>query len=420
MKKTLVALAALAATAGASAQVTISGYFGASYDNFSISNANATRTGNTSETRISDQSSRIIFGVSEDLGGGLKAIGQYDMRFNLDAAYRNQAETTTTGSNANAAPATSVAGANGLINPTVNFAAGGNSHVGLSSTSLGTIRLGRQDIYYVDTPSLLPGGLYLAANMAPVYHSLATANVSRTPNLAWWTSNRINGFEGTVAYSTNPLRASGTNEGENDMGTSNAQRKGSGYMLRLNYTNGPLDVTLNTMDFKSDYIGGTAYAANAGAGGAIENANADQKGTNLVVKYAVTNQFKIGLGTNRGETIGQYGSTLGVKTTANAVAFSASYDMGAWNLAMHQANRGNTTKSTTGEDANTGLSITSLAATYNFSKRTAAGLMLTTLKADSGTKSALFYQSNNAYGGQMVGFNGESHNITSVALRHNF
>jgi len=37
MKKTLVALAALAAT-GAYAQVTISGYFGGSYDNVTITN----------------------------------------------------------------------------------------------------------------------------------------------------------------------------------------------------------------------------------------------------------------------------------------------------------------------------------------------------------------------------------------------
>ena len=354
--------------------------------------------------------------MSEDLGGGLKAIGQYDMRFNLDAAARSQAEATT----ANTAAAPGVGGANGLTNPTTNFSAGGNSHVGLSSTSFGTVRLGRQDMYYVDTPSLLPGGLYLAANMVPVYHSLANANASRTPNVGWWTSNRINGFEGTVAYSTNPLRTSNTNEVENDLGTANAQRKGSGYMLRLNYTNGPIDATLNTMDFKSDYINGTAYTSNAGAGGAAVNGNSDQKGTNLVVKYAVNNQLKVAVGTNQGQTSAfSAAGAPGAVTKANAVAFSASYDMGAWNFAMHQASRGNSTVDGA-ESANTGLSITSLAATYNFSKRTAAGLMVTTLKADSGTKSALFYQSNNAYGGQMVGFNGETNNITSLALRHNF
>jgi predicted porin len=398
MKKTLVALATLAVAAGASAQVTISGYFGASYDIASIGNANAARTGNTAETRVSDQSSRIIFGVKEDLGGGMAAIGQYDMRFNLDAASRQQVED--------------------LSSPTPNFTAGGNSHVGLTG-DFGAIRLGRQDIYYVDTPSLLPGGLYLAANMTPVYHSLANANASRTPNLAWWTSPRINGFEGTVAYSTNPLRTSGTVEVENDLGTTNAQRKGSGYMLRLNYTNGPIDATLNTMDLKSDYIGGTA-STGTGAGGAILNRNADQKGTNVVVKYAVNNQLKIAVGANNGQTSAfSAAGAPGSVTKANATSFSASYDMGAWNFAMHQANRGNQTVDGV-EAASTGKSITSLAATYNFSKRTAAGLMYTTLKSDANTSTGLFYQSNNAYGGQLTNMNGETQNITSLALRHNF
>ena len=96
MKKSLIALAALAATASfAQSSVTISGYLGASFAAASVSGATTARTGNTSETRVSDQSSRIIFGLVEDLGGGLKAVGQYDMRFNLGAAARNQSETTT-------------------------------------------------------------------------------------------------------------------------------------------------------------------------------------------------------------------------------------------------------------------------------------------------------------------------------------
>jgi len=395
MKKSLIALAALAATASfAQSSVTISGYLGASFDAASVSGATTARTGNTSETRVSDQSSRIIFGLVEDLGGGLKAVGQYDMRFNLDAAARNQSETTT--------------------NPTVNFAAGGNSHVGLSSADLGTVRLGRQDIYYVDTPNLLPSGLYLAANVSPVYHSLATANWSRTPNLAWWTSPRVGGFEATVAYSTNPLRTSGTNEVESDMGTTAAKRKGSGSMLRLNYANGPLSATLSTMDFKSDYIGGTNTGA--GALGASENVNANQKGTNLVATYAITSTFKVAAGWNTGE---QTTVATGSKTKADAYGVSASYDMGAWNFAGNFAKRGNQ-KVNGVEQANTGKNITSLAATYNLSKRTAVGLMYTVLKSDSATATGLFYQSNNAYGGQLTPANGEDQKITSIALRHSF
>jgi len=290
MKKTLVALAALAAT-GAYAQVTISGYFGGSYDNVTITNT--TRTGNTSENRISDHSSRVVFNATEDLGGGLSAIGQFDLRFKLDATSRIQAETATSftpsSTTANVAATT---GAAPLTNPTVDPVSSGANWVGLASKTMGTVRMGRGDFYYIDTPSFMPAGMHTSANMSPVYHKNANANTSRTPNAAWWVSPRINGFEGTVMYSTQPLRVSGTNEVESDLGTGTANRKGSGTMLRLNYTNGPVDATFATLNLKSDYIGvGTSLGA--GAAGAAQNANADQSGNNIVVKYDVGGGLKL-------------------------------------------------------------------------------------------------------------------------------
>ena len=397
--------------------MTITGYLGASYDQFSVSNAHASRTGATSEDRVSDQSSRIIFGVKEDLGGGLAAIGQYDMRFNLDAAARAQDETTT--------------------NITANFAAGGNSHIGLQSASWGAVRAGRQDIYYVDTPSLLPGGLYLAANQQPVFHSLATANASRTPNLLWWVSPRMSGFEVTAAYSTQGLVASKQVEVESDMGGATT-RRGSSTMLRLNYTNGPIDATVSTYNGVSDTNGQTAITGlTAGAAGATAKSNNDQKGTTLVVKYQVTPALKVAAGLSDEQQIAVAAAAavvaaannassavapavaIGDTIKARATAWSASYDLGAWNFAIAQSNRGNT-KYNGVEQAATGLSLTSVAATYNFSKRTAAGLMFSTMKNDANQASGLFYQSSSAYGGQFANARGENQNITSVAVRHNF
>ena len=76
MNKKLLAVAvagALAAPGLAMAQssVTISGILKGSFDNFGISNAATSRTGNLSEMRVSDHSSRIIFNVTVDLGGGM-------------------------------------------------------------------------------------------------------------------------------------------------------------------------------------------------------------------------------------------------------------------------------------------------------------------------------------------------------------
>jgi predicted porin len=418
MKKTLVALAALAAT-GAYAQVTISGYFGGSFDNVTISNVHASRTGNTSETRISDHSSRVVFNAAEELGGGLTAVGQFDLRFKLDATSRIQAESITTyaGSSTSANVATTAAansGTAGLTNPTADPVSAGNSHVGLVSKTMGSVRMGRQDIYYIDTPSFMPAGMHTGANMSPVYHSKATANTSRTPNLFWYVSPRVNGFEGTVAYSTQPLRTSGTNEVESDLGTNTANRKGDGTMLRLNYTNGPLDATIATMTMKSDYTGnGTALGA--GSGGAAINAQPDQTGNNIVVKYDVGGGLKVAVGTSYGKTT----TFAGVYTEARATGLGVSYDMGNINYALSIARKGNDV-TVSGDTANTGTSLTALAATYNFSKRTAISALYANLKADAATTVTPFYQVNNVFGGQNTMFNGETTTILSLGLVHRF
>jgi len=413
MKKTLVALAALAAT-GAYAQVTISGYFGGSYDNVTITNT--TRTGNTSENRISDHSSRVVFNATEDLGGGLSAIGQFDLRFKLDATSRIQAETATSftpsSTTANVAATT---GAAPLTNPTVDPVSSGANWVGLASKTMGTVRMGRGDFYYIDTPSFMPAGMHTSANMSPVYHKNANANTSRTPNAAWWVSPRINGFEGTVMYSTQPLRVSGTNEVESDLGTGTANRKGSGTMLRLNYTNGPVDATFATLNLKSDYIGvGTSLGA--GAAGAAQNANADQSGNNIVVKYDVGGGLKLAAGMSNGKQTTVSDNSY---TEARATGFGVSYDMGKINYALSIARKGNDTTQA-GEQGNTGTSLTALAVTYNFSRRTAVSALYNNVKADASTKVTPFYQVNNVFGGQNAMQNGEGTTTLSLGLVHRF
>ncbi len=68
MKKTLVALAVLAASGASFAQVTITGQYGAGYKSSTVGGADSSGLG------ISD--SNIVFGMSEDLGGGMKASAQ--------------------------------------------------------------------------------------------------------------------------------------------------------------------------------------------------------------------------------------------------------------------------------------------------------------------------------------------------------
>jgi len=305
MKKTLVAVAALAAT-GAFAQVTITGFFNGSYDNFSITNPNASRTGNTSENRVTDNSSRIIFGVTEKLTNDLSAIGQFDLRFSVDQMSRVNAtcatpavaaQTAITNANLNgptvpagvsiAAQTASAAGGCAVNNPV----SAGNSHLGLSSASLGTLRLGRQDIHYTENGNFNPVGLGLLHQAATVATTAAAGAAvgrsSRTANLLWWTSPTYNGFTGTVGYSTNGYSASGQQDTENDMAS--GQRKGGSQYFRLGYASGPLNLAYSNLNEKSDWIGtasdSTVAGSAAAAAQAAQSAQADRNGSIYSAKY---------------------------------------------------------------------------------------------------------------------------------------
>ena len=128
----LAALSVISGTAIAQSSVTISGFMHGSYDTFSVKNAGAARTGNKSENRVTDNSSRIVFNVVEDMGGGLSAVGQFDLRVGLDAQQRFAADDKPGAAS---------------VNPASYAGTTGNNHVGLSSKSMGAIRLGRQDIH---------------------------------------------------------------------------------------------------------------------------------------------------------------------------------------------------------------------------------------------------------------------------------
>ncbi len=91
---TLVLTGALAVPGAALAQVTISGSFRVGVSQQSVSNLTAGSPrfnaggvlGNTSETRVSDNETKIILGAKEDLGAGLTAVGRYEFRPLLDGS----------------------------------------------------------------------------------------------------------------------------------------------------------------------------------------------------------------------------------------------------------------------------------------------------------------------------------------------
>lgn len=410
MKKTLVALAALAAT-GAYAQVTITGFFNGSVDMFSVGSQAATRTGNLSETRFTDNSSRIIFGVREDLGGGLTAIGQYDMRIALDAGQRVGPVPTDAG----------------LQSPTGNFAAAsGNNHIGLSSRAWGTLRMGRQDIQYTEGAHYNPAGTATIQSHIPLLHSNGAsgsiANWSRTPNLLWWESNSMNGVTATLGYSTNGLRTSGGYmEQENEM-ASNIRSGGTTYVkLNGKFLKNALDVTFSAVDSKPDWQGANVtYNGNLTGASTTYGAGSqdlpDQKGQYIGAKYNLGGGFGVGFAnTNNSST-----TFAGTKREVTANQYALGYNTGAHTLALTYTKKGNN-KSNGSETANSGATATSLVWGYDLSKRTQITAGRTVLSNQSAAANTMFYNDANAIGTYGSGaIAGEKHTATSFGMRHSF
>ena len=189
------------------------------------------------------------------------------------------------------------------------------------------------------------------------------------------------------------------------------------------------------VDLNSGYAGGTAYSVSTGANGADANANKDQFGQTLVAKYNFNNGFQGSLGYSKEKqtnvatanavtsatSVAGLSPALSVGSSVTAAAWTASgiYTMGANNFIVNFAKRGNTAYDGV-EQASTGGSQTTLAYSYDFSKQTSVGMMYSMLKSQANVGYGMFYQGNNAYGGQMVNMLGETQKITSIALRKAF
>jgi predicted porin len=458
MNKKLLAVAvagALAAPGVALAQssVTISGYFKASVDSYTLTQRSVARAAagsNASETRVTDHSSRILFNVVEDLGGGLQAIAQYDLRASVDAVSRAQ--------NYQSAAGVTAAG----VTPAVNVLYGGNNHVGLRSQTYGSLRMGRQDTHYGNGGDLISSksghlGAYNSAIFDIVQRpgtaiSAATggvtgtlglsagsvngiANQSRTPNLIWYDAPKWGGFTFMVGYSTNPLRASGTVDFENDLGSTG--RKGRAWTFNPVYTGPNWEIAWSHWDAKSDFQGaGSATVAQLAAltalcGGVVptgsqctNNGNDDQRADSLRGHYVFPMGIRVAIGWNRSKVTNPVtGFIAGDRV---AWTFPLSYTTGAHTFYWTHT-RANDSKDVTGvagaviTGGNTGATLNAIAYNYDLSKRTAVGLTYARLNNAARAQYNLFYQQDSAFGSANAGAGaGEDQRLIGAVLRHGF
>ena len=356
MKKTLIALAALAATVGvahAQSSVTLYGLLDVEIGSFKTNTAVGANVQNLTQTRINDgasgglQGSRWGMRIREDLGGGLAAVANLESGFAIDAGSSAQG---------------------GLL-------FGRRANVGLTG-GFGTVTLGRQSSAYTD----------VAADHAMM---AATAFDPSNTNNAY---SAFNNTSGAAAFPANGLlftQAGGvTTAASNQIAAAFLGRNTTwiGYSERIN----------NSIKYVSPNFGGLTAAVLYGFGEDKTAAASASKTVSASLKYAngplvisggyqnegfartaavkpslintiISGSYdfgvaKVGLGFNRAKYEGVVGATGGDLASQKEYSFSVAVPLGATTLSAGVAQ-------SKGDDLgkSTGYGIQAL---YSLSKRT--------------------------------------------------
>lgn len=370
MNKKLIAVAvaglfAAPAVAFAQSSVTISGFFKGGLEATKYSG----RAGNNSQWAVVDDSSRLIFNVIEDLGGGLQAIGQYDVRIGLD---------------------------------TGAIAANGNNHVGLRSKAWGRIFVGRQDLHYFNRESDLTTRGTLRADSISILAFAGggftpIAGATRTANVFHYTTPNWGGFTVIAAGSTN------AKAGDADIGS--GTRKGRAFNLNPNFQGPNFQVGYSYWTGKDDASTSTTLT------GANNTIGGDQRGDRLYGSYRFGG-FKLGLAWDKSKIkAAGGGATLSNRTSWS---FPMSYSWGNHSIHAHYDRAGDDRAMGGDERAK----MIALSYAYDLSKRTSASLTYALINNNSGAVYNLFTAV--SLGGGVVTAPGEDPRVWALTLRHQF
>lgn len=341
MKKTLVAIAALAAVGSVFAQSSVTLYgrlnMGSSGNTADTYNAAGTKTGEVKTTSLAGAegiNTTQRFGVrgSEDIGGGLK------VNFNVETKVFSDSNAATFGNTRNAL--VQVAG-------------------GFGSVTIGTYlnALDGNGAYAAGAFSVAGGDILARVAGVTGLSSRSTNSVAyRSPNLSG-----LSLFIGTSNENTDRTNAAGVK----------TTTELSGYMLGADYANGPLEA-------KIVYGRGTgqnpaaaavpAVPGNAGTAAVTAN-NAD------VSDWGITAKYEMGFiapyaAYRSSKTDGTVGGVAGVDSTGKVFEVGAKFPLGALTPYITYA-RGDNETSVAGVLAtDTTLSGWQIGAYYDLSKRT--------------------------------------------------
>ena len=252
MKKSLLALAAMSAFAGAAqaqSSVSVYGLYDGGYNNSvrttTIGTAAATVISNSNMEGNQQTSSRLGFRGSEDLGGGLSANFNLELGFNPGTG---SVDTVTLNSNAHQGQSDSVR----------------TSVVGLSSKALGEIRIGRQlsGAFVVGAGDIFAGSNMVGDIVASSHAGAGATNTTNTRiyqeatrmnGVSYFTPN-FSGFTARLDYSNNlstgaNVTATGANDAQSTTGLDSknlTSQQIANQGLSAKYVNGPITVAALT------------------------------------------------------------------------------------------------------------------------------------------------------------------------------
>ncbi len=373
MKKSLVALAALAATSAfAQSTVTISGTIKGGLAQTRYSGA---ASGNGSNLALADGSSQFHIKGVEDLGGGLKAEFQIDTRFRLDD--------------------------NGAA-PTASPLATGNTFLGVSG-GFGTLRMGKMDTHYclgsdshgTRATALQASSCALLGYVGGNASAEAVAGGTRAVNTVRYISPTFNGVTVELNHSTSWAATDGAVGSSSD---------GNGSSVRVSYTAGPLTTAVGFWSAKSENQ-------------TLSEAKTNQKSTNFSASYDL-GVATIGLAydaSSRGSAAANVSAFT--ETERTAWSFPVTVPVGAGTFLVTYSKAGNT-KTAGVVNANTGATLVSVGFDYALSKRTSLGVSYAKLDNKASGAYALYTQS--ALNGTAVNATGQDASQVYLGLRHTF
>jgi len=325
MKKSLVALATLAATS-AFAQFSIDGVFDVGYQQINFKgNTVSGMQGNGSST------SQINFRGTENLGGGLKAVFRVETDWSTMSNYANTgiAASVNTGVTTGAYAATTTQSINGGAGTFGNGEIRGGLTGAFGEVHAGAVNYNTLGTYLTGQPF----GTAIGSGFRTFYINDAQATSSvRAENALKYVSPSFNGLQATLYKSWKQTKANtaaaasssvtGLISQPNAFSTTVGAYDQIGTAeVGLNYANGPLAVSFSSL--KQDFVGVSAVGSSAAAAGTTVNTINTLAGayTMGATKLALLNQ------TNKTDTnsVNNKATTASVTHTMGAIVLMGQF-----------------------------------------------------------------------------------------------